>query len=122
MLDLIESHLLRDRGQVVLHWFTGSKSEAHRSVELGCYFSINAAMMRNEKDCSLISKGPSDRLLTETDAPFTRVNNRHTTPNDVNSRVEALAALQQASPGEMARTIISNLRELLRAAGLRLDE
>lgn len=118
VLDLIESHLPRQQGQVVLHWFTGSKSEARRASDLGCYFSINAAMMRNERGCSLVASLPSDRLLTETDAPFTRINDRPTSPTDVKGTVEMLASLFRKNPGEMAHTIGSNLRAMLRAAGI----
>lgn len=118
VLDLIESHLPRQRGQVVLHWFTGSKSEARRAVDLGCYFSINAAMMSNERGCNLVTTIPSDRLLTETDAPFTRVHGRPTTPNDVKATIDALAALRQATPEDIAQTINSNLRVMLYAVGV----
>lgn len=118
VLDLIESHLPRQQNQIVLHWFTGSKSEARRAIDLGCYFSINAAMMRNERGCSLVAMLPSDRLLTETDAPFTRINDRPTSPGDVKGTVEMLASLFQKNPGEMAHTISSNLRAMLRAAGI----
>jgi TatD DNase family protein len=118
VLDLIESHLNRQQSQIVLHWFTGSKSEAHRAIDLGCYFSINTAMLRNDRGCSLVAMLPSDRLLTETDAPFTRINDRPTSPKDIKSTVEMLAALFQKNPGEMAHTISSNLRVMLRAAGI----
>lgn len=118
VLDLVESHLPRERGKVVLHWFTGSNSEARRAVDLGCYFSVNAAMMRNDRGCKLVTEIPSDRLLTETDAPFTRVNNRSTAPSDIKATVEALAALRQESPESTAQTIDSNLRALLSAVGL----
>jgi len=121
VLDLIESHLPRQQGQVVLHWFTGSKSEARRAADLGCYFSINAAMMRNERGCGLITTLPSDRLLTETDAPFTRVDNHSAAPSDVKATVEALAALRLDTPEGMAQTINSNLRTMLCAAGAPLD-
>jgi TatD DNase family protein len=118
MLDLIESHLPRDQNHVVLHWFTGSKSEARRAVDLDCYFSINAAMMRNERGSNIITTIPSDRLLTETDAPFTRVNDRSSTPSDVTLTVDSLAALRQHTPEDMARQIKSNLRGILSAAGV----
>ena len=39
VLAMIEQYLPQDRGTVVLHWFTGSKSEARRAATLGCYFS-----------------------------------------------------------------------------------
>ncbi len=117
VLDLIESHLPPQKGQVVLHWFSGTNSEARRAADLGCYFSVNAAMMRNERGCRLVTTLPSDRLLTETDAPFTRVGNRSTTPGDVKEAVETLAALRQTSPEDLARTINSNLRTMLRGIG-----
>ncbi|PSH02649.1 MAG: hydrolase TatD [Acidobacteria bacterium] len=122
VLDLIESHLPRHRGQVVLHWFTGSKSEARRAADLGCYFSVNAAMMRNERGCGLVAALPSDRLLTETDAPFTRADNRSTSPSDVKATVEALAALRRETPENMAHMISSNLRAVLGDAGAPLDD
>ena len=118
VLDLVESHLPRERGQIVLHWFTGSKSEARRAVDLGCYFSINGAMLRNDRGRDLVSSLPSDRLLTETDAPFTQVEGRQTTPNDVQGTVEALASLRGNTPAEMAQTISSNLSTMLHLIGL----
>jgi TatD DNase family protein len=73
VLDLIESHLPRHQGRIVLHWFTGSTSQARRAVNLGCYFSINGAMLRNDRGRKLVAALPPDRLLTETDAPFTKI-------------------------------------------------
>jgi TatD DNase family protein len=121
VLDLIESHLPRQQGQVVLHWFSGSNSEARRAADLGCYFSVNAAMMRNERGCKLVTTLPSDRLLTETDAPFTRVGDRSTAPIDVKDTVHMLAALRQTEPEDLAKTIKSNLHTMLCGVGLADD-
>jgi TatD DNase family protein len=118
VLDLIESHLPPQQGQIVLHWFTGSASEARRAVVLGCYFSINTAMLSNDRGRKLVAVLPSDRLLTETDAPFTKVGDRPSAPIDVSATVDALAALRQDNPENMARTINSNLRVLLQSAGV----
>jgi TatD DNase family protein len=117
VLDSIEGHPPRDQCQVVLHWFTGSKSEARRAVDLGCYFSINAAMLGKDKGRDLVAALPADRLLTETDAPFTRLKNRPTTPIDVKDTIETLAKLRQLTLNDMAQTINSNLRSLLHAVG-----
>jgi TatD DNase family protein len=46
VLDLIESHLPHERGKVVLHWFTGTNSEAQRAIDLGCYFSVRSQAPR----------------------------------------------------------------------------
>lgn len=114
VLDLIESHLPQERGRVVLHWFTGSSSEARRAIDLGCYFSINAAMLSNDRGRKLIVSLPPDRLLTETDAPFTRVGDRQAAPQDVRTAVEALAALRGITPDKLAHAIDLNLRSLLK--------
>jgi len=122
VLDQIETHFSRGEGQVVLHWFSGSKSELRRAVDLNCYFSINAAMMSHERGRSLVEAVPSDRLLTETDAPFTSFNNRPTAPPDVRNTVKALAALRRVGFEEMARAIESNLRTVLRGADLPVQD
>ncbi len=49
VLDMIEAHLPSRHGQTVLHWFTGSKAEARRAVDLGCYFSVNGQMLQTDK-------------------------------------------------------------------------
>ena len=113
VLDSIQAHLPLGTGRVVLHWFTGSKSEALRALGLGCYFSINGPMTRNEKGRALIATIPSDRLLTETDGPFTQVGNRPARPSDVKMTVETLAALRGCSTHDMAATIKENLRSVL---------
>jgi TatD DNase family protein len=114
VLDLVEKHLPPDAGKVVLHWFTGTKSESRRALDLGCYFSINAAMLRNEKGRDLVAALPADRLLTETDAPFTKINNRPTSPIDVKDTVQMLAGLRGLTEELQMAATNSNLRDLLR--------
>jgi TatD DNase family protein len=114
VLDLVEKHLPPGAGKVVLHWFTGTKSESRRALDLGCYFSINAAMLRNEKGRDLVAALPADRLLTETDAPFTKFNNRPTSPIDVKETVQMLAGLRGLTDELQMAAISSNLRYLLR--------
>ena len=64
VLDMIEAFFPQPRGSTVLHWFLGSRSEAQRAVSLGCYFSINREMLRNDNHSALIASLPLDRLLT----------------------------------------------------------
>ena len=121
-LDLVETCLPPTRGHVVLHWFTGSKAEARRAAELGCYFSINAVMLSKEKGRDLVTTLPVERLLTETDGPFTQIDGRPTRPADVESMIGALANLRHRTPDVMAATVQTNLRTLLKAATVLTDE
>lgn len=113
VLDLVEECLPRDRGAVVLHWFTGSRREAKRAAELGCFFSVNGAMMASEKGRALVANLPADRLLTETDGPFTHHGDRPAEPADVVETVSALANARGGRHEDMAASVQSNLRKLL---------
>lgn len=112
VLDMIETHLPPSRGRVVLHWFTGSRAEARRAVDLGCCFSINAEMLRSEHRRKVIAALPLDRLLTETDGPLTQQGRRPACPRDTAVVVEMLAQVMGKHPTEVAAAIPSNLREL----------
>lgn len=114
VLDSLERNLPQDRGRAVLHWFTGSAAEARRAAESGCFFSINAEMLKSEKHRSLVAELPIDRLLTETDGPFVTMDGRPVRPPDVASTVEGLASVRGTDAGTMARQVLANLSELLR--------
>lgn len=113
VLDLIERYFPPTAGTVVLHWFTGSISEAHRAVELGCYFSVNSQMMLNEKGRRITAILPDNRIVTETDGPFTQVNDRPARPSDIGQTVEAIARLRKSLIEEVELDIVRNFKALL---------
>jgi TatD DNase family protein len=109
VLDMIEKHFPRGAGGVVLHWFTGSKAEARRAVDLGCYFSVNAEMLRKEQHRDLVRSMPVERILTETDGPFTRTADGPTRPSDIRAVIHAIAQCRDAGADAMATTVRTNL-------------
>lgn len=113
VLDHIELYMPINRGKVVLHWFTGSKSEAKRAVELGCYFSINREMLQKENSIKMVESIPIDKLLTETDGPFTTRGERPMRPTDAILAVKALKHLHGVSEENVLTQIKNNLRSLL---------
>ncbi len=110
VLDMIEKLLRPDRNRVVLHWFTGTKTEARRAIDLGCYFSINAEMFKSDNHRSTIYSLPLDRLLTETDGPFCKNNGQPIRPEDVSIVIKLLAGELRMSPEAIGKTILSNLK------------
>lgn len=113
VLDMIEQYLPPSYGRIVLHWFTGTAAEARRAVDLGCYFSVNTEMLVNAKRAKTTKLLPLNRILTETDGPFTQTDGRPSMPSDVWIAVEALAYLHAISPADMSTAIMSNLKNLL---------
>lgn len=113
VLQHLERALPSDRGQVVLHWFTGSAAEARRAVERGCYFSVNSEMLKSVKHRELVELLPADRILTETDGPFVLVSGAAIRPVAVSNTVAQLAELRQVAPEEMRNQILRNLAILV---------
>lgn len=114
VLDMIERHFPRNRGVVVLHWFTGSQTEARRAAALGCYFSINAEMTHSDRGRALVAELPMDRLLTETDGPFTQIDGRPTEPTDTRMAIDAIARLRNLATDAIDKAVRTNLQRLLR--------
>lgn len=112
-LDLIESCLPVDRGRVVLHWFTGSRAEARRATDLGCYFSVNLETLTSERGQRLVSSLPSERLLTETDGPFTRIAGRPARPQDVSVTIELLSRTLKTDSGVVTGIVRKNFLGLV---------
>lgn len=117
VLGHLERALPPDRGRVILHWFTGTASEARRAAERGCFFSINSEMLRSPKHRLLVAGLPGDRLLTETDGPFVEADGKPVRPPAVAQTVADLAALRGETADAMARRIVANLRALVTPAG-----
>jgi TatD DNase family protein len=112
LLDAVEELLPADRGTLVLHWFSGTKAEARRAADLGCYFSINRVMLEGKRQ-DLVQHIPRDRLLTETDGPFTSVMDRPARPADIRATLAGLAAVLGVSIEELSHQLTSNLRTLV---------
>jgi TatD DNase family protein len=115
ILDMLERHLDLRENAVVLHWFTGSASEARRAASLGCYFSVNARMLSSPKGISVVSNIPPDRILTETDGPFTVASRGTSRPRDVFDCVRDIAANFGGVPEEVETQVRTNLSNMLQA-------
>lgn len=100
-------------GKAILHWFSGSAKELTRAVELECWFSVSPAMLNGEKGRNLTSLMPRERVLTETDGPFARMEGRAAYPWDVYIAVEILSEIWSISKAETEHSLRENLRRLV---------
>ena len=113
VLDTIEAKLPKGKGSVVMHWFTGSPSEARRAVEMGCFFSVNERMFDTERSRKLVRSLPRSRILTETDGPFGERTEAPTRPMGVDRAVDGLAAAFDLDKEGMRELIVRNLKDLV---------
>lgn len=108
-LDAIERHAVISNNSVILHWFSGTVSELKRAVVLGCYFSVNPAMLATTNGRRIILNVPQVRLLTESDGPFVHsISGSQIGPEYVPIFVDDLAELLGVCSPRLSAAIFTN--------------
>lgn len=111
VMDALERH--KGFGVAILHWFSGSKKELTRAVEMGCWFSIGCAMVNGAKGRELVSIMPPERILTETDGPFVKIRGRVLAPAQCDQVIQHLSQTWGVSPESVRDQVLKNLKELV---------
>lgn len=97
----------------ILHWWLGDSETTRQAVELGAYFSINAASLRRP---DLLDMIPIDRLLPETDHPDgNRYGSRPRQPGSTTDVEVALARHHGVEPADVRLKFWQNLARLANA-------
>lgn len=112
VLELIERVLPPGRSRVVLHWFGGTKSEGEWAARLGCYFSVNAEMLTKSARRAVVATLPLNRILTETDGPFTNTLDQPSKPTDIPLVITLLQSVFDRDEEELRMKIVANLSDL----------
>ena len=71
VLDILKKNNVK---KAILHWYTGDLVTLEKLINCGYYFSINANMLKSSKGQVVIKRIPIERILVESDGPFTKVN------------------------------------------------
>jgi TatD DNase family protein len=96
----------------VLHWWLGDEEGTKKAIELGCYFSVNASML---KGADALRRLPLDRILPETDHPFgDKASGRGHRPGNVENVEQALARMHGVQSADVRKIMWQNLAQLMR--------
>jgi TatD DNase family protein len=90
VLELLHEY---EQSPAVFHWYSGPLRVLREALAAGHYVSLNPAMIASPHGQKVIAQLPPERVLTETDGPFVRVDQRLVVPADV-ALVEAFLAEQ----------------------------
>lgn len=71
VIEIMREYKIQKSNKYVFHWFTGTIAQLEKAIELGCYFSINPSMLKTKSGVEVIRAVPVERMLLETDVPFT---------------------------------------------------
>ena len=103
------------RTAAILHWYSGPIGLIKSAIDAGLFFSVNPAMLRSRKGRRIVEAIPPDRVLTETDGPYTKVGTRASEPSDVPAVISALAERWSVSPEVAGERVYGNMIRLARS-------
>ena len=105
--------LTRNKVQrAIIHWYTGDLETLQLFIQEGFYFSVNTNMCATAKGRSIIRQIPLERILVESDGPFTKVGTQKFTPVNLH-QVYSLLSTATGIP-HFDKLVYDNFNSLLR--------
>ena len=105
-IDIIEKYRPQ---KAIIHWFNGSKKQLESLINLNCFFSINTNML--EKSTDLLGLIPIERLLVESDGPFTKICGKKYYPESLRDSYNQISSALNISNFESL--VYQNFKSLL---------
>ncbi|MEK7630380.1 MAG: TatD family hydrolase [Patescibacteria group bacterium] len=112
-LSVMSHKLLVNPG--IIHFFSGTKEEAEKLVNLGFSFTFGGVITFARDYDEVIKTIPLDRILSETDAPYVTpepYRGKRNEPSYVVEVVKKLAEIKGISVDEMADSILANAKKI----------
>lgn len=101
-------------GKVMLHWYSGNMTELNRAIGNNYYFSINGDMLASKKGRDVINKIPLDRILIESDAPFTKDTRKNYNIMYIDNLISDLSEIKRVDKHKMSNILKGNFSRLLK--------
>ena len=103
----------------ILHWYSGPLNALDVALDAGLWFSVNPAMLRSKNGRKIISRLPPDRVLTETDGPYTKISTSPSQPCNIPDVIAELAKHWNRSERETQLQVWTNMSNLAAEANAR---
>lgn len=117
LIPILNSHFVihNSRRESVVHFFSGTKEEAAKLLEMGFSFTFGGVITFARDYDEVVKMLPMDRILSETDAPYVSpapYRGKRNEPAYVVEVVKKLAELKNVSIEEMARVTFENAKRI----------
>lgn len=96
--------------KAIIHWYNGSAFNMDKLLEIGCFFSINSNMV-NAKVQNMYHAIPANRILVESDGPYSKVNGKKYTPEMLLASYQNIAKFY--GDRDFITTVFDNFKTLL---------
>jgi TatD DNase family protein len=112
VVELLEAEGMKGK-KVVMHCFSGRKHIVQRIRDNDWYFSIPCNVERSLHFQQIVLDTPTDRLLTETDAPYlSPVPGTVNRPDNVIHTIKKIAQIKKITPVEASNMIYANYQRI----------
>lgn len=108
VLQMLQKYKIEN---AIFHWYTGGLKLIDEIVNLGYHFSVNTAMIKSVNGEKVINKIPKEHILTESDGPFIKHNNRVVKSFDITIVIEYLNKVFKSK--QMEKQIVNNYMKLI---------
>lgn len=95
----------------IFHWYTGGLKLIDEIVNSGYSFSVNTAMIKSGNGQKIISRIPKEFILTESDGPFIKHNDRVVESSDIAIVIDYLNEAFKTK--KMDKQIVENFMKLV---------
>ncbi len=103
----VMDELKKFKGTVILHYWLGSKKLTDEAAARGYYFTVNPVIFRDPTVERIVHDVPLDRLLTETDFPYSIFN-----PDQIPEIVKKIADIRSMKSAEVEQQIFNTFKSL----------
>lgn len=108
VLDILLNYKVE---KAIFHWYTGPKELISSIVNAGYYFSLNPAMLRTNKGRDILKVMLLDRILIETDGPFSKYKGSIVEPSCLKDIYTAFGAFYGVK--DMKKLVAKNIYSLM---------
>lgn len=112
IIEILEEYKTQKKQYIYFSLVTGSMSQLKKAIELGGYFSINPRMLKTKSGLEVINTVTIERMLLETDAPFT-VKHQHVEDIEIELR-RVVSKISEIDKKDMTDVFYENSREVFK--------
>lgn len=109
VLQMLQKYKIEN---AIFHWYTGGLKLIDEIVSLGYYLSVNTAMIKSINGQKIINRIPKKYILTESDGPFIKHNNRVVKSSDISIVIDYLNKVFKSQ--QMEKKIVDNFMNLIK--------
>lgn len=113
--SVIFEELINNNNIYILHWYTGALKRLLDGMmnSSNIYISVNLDMTTTKKGTDLIQSVPIDRIVLETDAPFTKESKKRYDYKILEDTITQIAKIKKSNLENVTIQIKANSKKIL---------